>query len=355
MTSRGNRCVFAACLIAGIVSIVLGCGTSKTEQSAPVSASGNSLERTSEKGPVKLLARVTPSEPRLSDLVEMDLHVTYPAGVEITPPTFGQAVGDFLIRDYSERSDAKDSTSAKSGSETTTRRFLYKLEPASAGRHLIRSMAIEFIDNRPLSEQKGVKSLVESEPLEVNVTSEFGDGVPSLADLEPMVPPRSIEQTSPASWIAAAIAVALALALIIWMMRRRKEMVSQPIQKSPQELAHAAFAALLAEDLPSKGLFKEFYLRLTGIVRHFIEGTTGLRAPEQTTEEFLRAMRSRDVFSAERSLRLREFLEAADMVKYAGQQPDTDQIELSIARAKEFVDYKAPSLATASISAGEEV
>ena len=56
-------------------------------------------------------------------------------------------------------------------------------------------------------------------------------------------------------------------------------------------------------------------------------------------------MRSSDVFSAERSERLKEFLEAADMVKYAGQQPDEDQVELSIARAREFVDFRSPATA----------
>ena len=48
---------------------------------------------------------------------------------------------------------------------------------------------------------------------------------------------------------------------------------------------------LLAENLPAQGLVKEFYLRLTGIVRQYVEDTTGIRAPEQTTEEFLRDMR----------------------------------------------------------------
>jgi hypothetical protein len=100
---------------------------------------------------------------------------------------------------------------------------------------------------------------------------------------------------------------------------------------------------LLAENLPARGLFKEFYLRLTGIVRQYIEDTTGLRAPEQTTEEFLRDIRSRDAFPPERSVRLAEFLESADMVKYAGQQPHVDQINEAIARAHEFVDMKPAS------------
>ena len=87
--------------------------------------------------------------------------------VEIKPPAFGQAVGDFLVRDYSERP-------AEAGAGNM-RRFHYQLEPAHAGKHLIRSVSIEFVDKRPNSERRGEAALIETEPLEVNVTSEFGD------------------------------------------------------------------------------------------------------------------------------------------------------------------------------------
>jgi hypothetical protein len=110
---------------------------------------------------------------------------------------------------------------------------------------------------------------------------------------------------------------------------------------TPGEIAQQALAALLAEDLPAQGRVQEFYVRLTSIVRRYIEGTTGIRAPEQTTEEFLRTMHARDLFPATQSVRLQDFLEAADMVKYAGQQPSSEQIELSITRAQEFVCLRA--------------
>ncbi len=49
-------------------------------------------------------------------------------------------MGDFLIRDYSERP-------AEAGAGNV-RRFHYQLEPAHAGKHLIRSVSIEFVDKR---------------------------------------------------------------------------------------------------------------------------------------------------------------------------------------------------------------
>ena len=320
-------------LIAGF-----GCGADGLNKVAS-SGSDQVVEKSAEKGPVKVTVRATPRAPRLSDLVEFDVIVTAPKGVDIKPPAFGQAVGDFLVRDYSEKSDPGVAASASD----VVRRFHYQLEPAETGRHLIRSQSIEFVDRRPLSEQKDVTSFVECEPLEIDVTSEMGDQIPDLAKLEPMEPPQPLDQSSSNWWWGLGGLMAVAAWVVYWRRRRKANQERQVPSLTPAQIAHAALTALLAENLPAQGLFKEFYLRLTGIVRQYIEGTTGLRAPEQTTEEFLQAMREKEVFPYEKSIRLKEFLEAADMVKYAGQRPDEAQLSLSNARAREFVSYQVSS------------
>ena len=275
----------------------------------------------------------------------MDVTVESQPDVEIKPPAFGQAVGDFLVRDYSER--------PPEAGAANVRRFHYQLEPAHAGKHLIRSVSIEFVDKRPNSERRGEPALIETDPLEVNVTSELGNEAPSLANLEPMLPPQPVPQTSAIGWlVAAGLAVVLAI-LVVVVLRRRKRRPIEPRRQTPEEIAQAALALLLAENLPARGLVKEFYLRLTGIVRQYVEDTTGIRAPEQTTEEFLRDMRSRAAFPPERSARLAEFLEAADLIKYAGQQPEEGQIDQAIARAHEFVNLK-PSPAAVMAGAGAD-
>ena len=328
-----------------LLGILTAAGCTRTQSTAMQSTiPADAVERVAEKGPVKLAIHVWPSVPRLSDLVSMEIEVQSAQGVEIKPPAFGQSVGDFLIRDYSGKqveTKASGSQLPDATGSVQIRRFRYQLEPTQAGKHLIRAIAIEFIDKREGSENFNSPTIIESDPIEINVTSELGDAVPSLAELEPMFPPRPLDESSSWWWALLALPLAGLIGLVVWRRRRIAGDVVEQKVLSPAEIARAALAQLLAENLPSQGRVQEFYLRLTGIVRQYIEGTTGVRAPEQTTEEFLRAMRSRQLFGVEQSMRLQDFLEAADMVKYAGQEPTSEQIELSIARAREFVEIRS--------------
>ncbi len=318
-----------------ILLAFIGCSAGREKRGSVERPADESIVLKSEKGPVALQVRLWPKQPRLSDLVELEIEVGSDADVVIRPPAFGEAVGDFLVRDYTERPPKKITEAGK----PNRRVFYYQLEPVFSGAHLIRSIAIEFIDNRQDSEHKGDSSWIESDPIEVKVTSELGDQVPSLVNLEPMAPPKTIDDSSVWWWLAGGVLVLGTVAAFY--LKRRTHAHSQAVhQPSAEEIAHSQLETLLAENLPSQGMFKDFYLRLTGIVRNYIEGITSLRAPEQTTEEFLREMGEKAVFSSDQSHRLKEFLEAADMVKYAAQRPDTKQIDTSIVRAKEFIDMK---------------
>jgi hypothetical protein len=90
---------------------------------------------------------------------------------------------------------------------------------------------------------------------------------------------------------------------------------------------------------------KRFYVELTAVVRRYIERTTGLHAPEQTTEEFLREAGAGDVIARDERQRLKDFLEAADLVKFAAHQPLSQDIEEAFRRARTFVGLTAYEVA----------
>ena len=329
-TFKGTGFV-AAALVA--IVVVAGCdGGVEQKESSKSGTSPDVLEKSAEKGPVKLTVRLTPKAPRLSDLIQLDVIVTAPLTVEVKPPPFGKSLGEFAINDYIEKAPKTDN-----GARTRT--FHYVLEPQQTGRHLIRSIAVEFTVKAKGSETAGAPAVVEVEPLDVDVSSPEEGNAADLSNLAPMAPPVELPRHLPPAWVLALASAGLLglIALVAYWRKRGVKQAEKVIQRSPEEIAKLELSALLAENLPAKGMFKEFYVRLTGIVRRYIERTTGINAPDQTTEEFLRDMHFRKIFPAERAEQLASFLEAADMVKYAGLQPGQRQIEESIARAQEFV------------------
>ena len=104
MIGRASKLAALSVRSCAAMILLAGCGPVRQRNGGATPAgSADAIERKAEKGPVKLSVRVWPREPRLSDLVDMDVTVESQPDVEIKPPAFGQAVGDFLIRDYSER------------------------------------------------------------------------------------------------------------------------------------------------------------------------------------------------------------------------------------------------------------
>lgn len=322
---------------AGALAVVLLSGCNNTPAKAPSKDSGvEGLERNVEKGPVYLTARVTPKQPRLSDTITFDLIVRSDPEVEIKPPTFGKGVHEFTIRDFVKLEE-------KLEEGKRVRRFRYKLEAEQAGKLLIRSQQVEYIDKR--SPQKdGKRTFISSPPLEIEVTSELGDSKPDLNNLAQMAEPVPLQtRWSDAVWRIVIIGGVLGLifSAILMKMLMRKQQQKAVIVLTPEEIARAELDALLKEKLAERGEFQEFYVRLTGIVRRYIERKTGIHAPEQTTEEFLRDPATQRTFPFERAERLANFLEAADMVKYAAVKPGERELSESVDRAREFIGMQA--------------
>lgn len=154
--------------------------------------------------------------------------------------------------------------------------------------------------------------------------------------------PRTLEKVpSPGrAWRNIAVgglAAVLLAAAGIWALRRRP--MAEPLipELPPREWAEEALARLLAEDWIERGAFAEFYFRLSGIVRGYLERQFGLAAPEMTTEEFLNAAMAAQVVGRTNQRLLGEFLKACDMVKFARYKPEGLEVEESIEAARRFI------------------
>lgn len=316
--------------------LLSGCGKDVAEAPGEQAPKADALVKEVDKGPVHLNVSVSPKAPRLSDLIELTLTAAAEPEVEITPPAFGQAMGEFLIRDYRPLDPRIENGK-------TMRGWIYKLEPVRSGKHIIRAMGVTFIDHRAESEAKDKPVSMEVDPIEVEVTSLLGSAKPDLGALAAMEEPRRLDPRPWPAWVWAVLAcavVAIASGAVFFLRRKQKAELVEP-ERSPEELAKIALDTLLRDRLPEQGQYVEYYVRLTGIVRLYVERKTGIRAPEQTTEEFLRAMRGDQRFDPELARQLGHFLEASDLVKYAARHPDGKDMEDAYQRALILVSVQA--------------
>ncbi len=185
---------------------------------------------------------------------------------------------------------------------------------------------------------------LKTEPVTLTVLS-LEEGAAGIDELAPPAQPEELPQAaSTVAWyVASGIAGAAALSVVLFLfLKKRLRRVFVPPPIPPHETAYRELKALLAEDLIGAGQYKEFYFRLTFIVRQYIERRFGLRAPEQTTEEFLGGAASSGRLSGQHQTLLQEFLNYADLIKYAKYVPQAADVERSFNAARTFINQTRP-------------
>jgi hypothetical protein len=122
--------------------------------------------------------------------------------------------------------------------------------------------------------------------------------------------------------------------------KRRKEkgyLFRAPAPPRPaHEVALEALEELLGRNLLEQGAYKQFYSEISEIVRRYIEGRYFIRALEETSYEILQDMKDQDL-TDELYRMLAEFLNLADLVKFAKYVPDQQENENVVVQARRLV------------------
>ena len=140
------------------------------------------------------------------------------------------------------------------------------------------------------------------------------------------LPPLSLKLAGQVA--AALVALLLVAAVAFWTVRYLARRVREH-RMSPIERAWAELDRLVKRGLPGRGRYKDFYVELTLVVRRYIQRKYGVKAPNLTTEEFLK--------NFEGGAKLREFLESADMVKFAGVEATPDMADGATESARTYL------------------
>ena len=116
----------------------------------------------------------------------------------------------------------------------------------------------------------------------------------------------------------------------------------------PHMVAMAELRQLEAQRLPSAGKIKEHYVRLSEIMRRYLEAAPqfGFTALEETTDEIRLELRARR-YKQEVIDTLVALCEEADLVKFAKYEPTIRECEEALDRVRRFVSQSAQTTALA--------
>lgn len=309
-------------------SVMLLCAGCDRDAKGPGGKTTFEVDKVYERGPASVHVRLDRTKLTIADTVLLQLEASVQQGYELQMPKVDKVLENFGIVDWDNLGNRLDDKN------NVVTAYQYRLEPFVSGKYDIPAFTFEFHDvNDPNSKHELV-----SEPIPVEVTSLLGEQRDKLVieDIESVV-----EMPKAASWwwlwgLGVLAVAAIPAGWLLLRSRRAKELVR--IFRPAHELAYARLRVLVAEELVEAGRVKEFYERISGILRHYIEDRFDLHAPERTTEEFLAELQSTQVLSASQKDTLGEFMTHCDLVKFAKHEPAKEQIQRTFDLVKDFIE-----------------
>lgn len=278
---------------------------------------------------LRIAASASPTRVTVGDPIRFTLAVSVPDGMTVSPPAVGPRAGVFRIKEIGRRS-ARD---AKTKREEMV--VLYDLRAYRAGEWEIPPLKVVAADG------KGGSAEADAGPITVLVESVLDKEAKDIRDIKQ---PLSLSYfpLRPAAWMAAGLCAAAVAAFLLARFRRRG-IAAAPPPRPPHEIAYEELSRLEAMALPAAGRLGEYYMRLSAIIRRYIEGRFGLKAPEMTTEEFLSAAGASGLLDPRARALVGDFLEQCDMVKFARYGPSAEEAGRAFGAAVRFVDETKPA------------
>jgi len=305
------------------------CDQSNPKQPTAKPAAAVPVMRTAERGPVKLTVQLDRTEATVPEQLTLNISLQAEIGVEAGLPEIGQTLGDFAVV------SSNDAPVAIDGVYRRQERAI-KLESVIPGKCSVPPIEVAFADRRPKADGSNnvYEDKVATEPITVTIAQ-------SLADAKgPLGLPMSWQYRL-LLWALGVVAAMVLIAFAARWWRRRHVAKPEPLWARRMVLHDWALSELdklIAENLVGRGMVQEYYYRINGLLRRYIELRFGLMAGEQTSEEFIRDLQRSARFDQRHREVLQRFVAACDPVKYAKYQPQPDEIDWVHAAAREFVN-----------------
>ncbi|HHT9129613.1 MAG TPA: hypothetical protein ACFYEC_01950 [Candidatus Brocadiaceae bacterium] len=294
---------------------------------------------------IEATTSVDRNEVTIGDKIKFKIRVKYKDDITVQFPEFSHQLGAFTVKGTEPIAGPKRE---KDGYFIVERHYV--LSSYEIGRTTIPSVEIKY------KSVQGEGKVITNE-VAVDIKGILKEGE-TAADIKDILPPVDVPTNYKRliRWVFVGLGALLLAGITYGLINKLKMRPNKPeqelIKKAPHEVAYELLERLSREELVAKGLVKEYYYRITDILRHYIEDRFGLLAPEQTTEEFLVEMAHTNKLEENHKLLIREFLEHCDMVKYAKYGPSRAEIKETYDLAKRLIDETIECLEEKEVSVG---
>jgi len=172
----------------------------------------------------------------------------------------------------------------------------------------------------------------------------------AAGDIRDIKPPIEIPTGWEWLWLPAMLVTLAALFLLWhWWQKRRAQ-----VALVPPVPAHVRAKQKLEEALALISQPKPFVIAVSDATRTYLEERFQFRAPERTTEEFLRELGGTDLLAGDQKESLGGFLESCDLVKFAKYEPTVTELHGLHHSAVKMVEETEPKPVVNSNSANPE-
>jgi len=240
------------------------------------------------------------------------------------------------LKEKLNKFEVKDSTvTTKTKKREMTTQYKFTLVPWQAGEYEIPSLAINYKD------KDGKQKSVFSDPIKIEVKSVLGQ-VSDSTDIKDLKAQMNLGRSVWFYLLIALALLAIGTALTLYLLNRQKKKAIKPeIIRTPWETALEELQNLLQAHRLGRIPVKDYYFRLTEILRGYLERRFGIPLLESTTQE-IRAQLERDYLNPESKKSLLQFLEHSDLIKFAKVQPETPRLTSDWELAYQIVQETIP-------------
>jgi len=279
---------------------------------------------------IEVMSEVDTATITIGDRINYSIIIDRDAELKIAKPGEGLNLGMFEIKDYTFHDPEEKNN-------RLIERYDFSISVYDTGKFTIPPFPIAYF---PEDTSKAFK-IIEAPAIDIFVQSVIsGEDSKELKDIKfPLYIPFNYIFWISMGVVLILIGVISYLGYLIW--KRRKEkgyLFSPPPPPVPaHEIALSDLEKLFKSDLLQNKRYKEFFSRLSTIVRAYLEGRYFFSALEETTSEIMTDI-EQHIEDNDLKSYMKNILELSDLIKFAKYIPEVKEIDIAKEQALDFVN-----------------